>query len=1726
MLKNFKKIISLVLSIFVIASSMTMLTSAESYFDESEIKAAFDEYVLENGNDSTAQGLEAALEKALDADFTVADGDFYIKYAVEGAYDEDDNPQTRINIPGKDGAVAAIVSVDGEQYGFTSVIKHTDENLGKLYVTGLGTYPDPADSSRVIINWVGNGDVNARYKIVMPENASYINVDGTTFAGGTKDNIVAIVMLGHRASIPVYNMFPNLEAVVMADSITGQDTASMIFFQCSKLKYVHMSEGWNTTIKWASFAQCSSLVNINIPSTVTGIEDLAFQLTALREITKPAGAWEETNAFASPEGDAANGRHINNYGEQMPLLKAAAYVACNAENTDFDSETDTADTLKSKLLSGVNLASGVSADWDDFGYESGDRTLKEDFIVTDGSKSITIPYKKVLSGLKKEEIKAAFDEYVSENGNDATAEGLQNYLSQELEATVQIADGDFYIKYAVEGAYDEDDNPQTRINIPGKDGAISAIVTVNGQQYGFATPIKHTDENLGKLYVAPLGTYPDGSGDVVNWVGNYEVSARYKIVLPESASYINVDGTTFAGGTKDNIVAIVMLGHRASIERLPAFSSLEAVVMSDNITDQGGANTTFQGCSKLKYVHMSEGWNSTILWGTFVGCSSLVNINIPQGVVGFEDCSFQNTALREITKPANAWLQNDPFASPAGDAANGRNISNYGEQMPLLKAAAYVAANTGKIEFNSSKTADSLKSEILSGINFAAGVSADWKGFNYQIGDNKINEILNVTSGSDVIEISYSRDLSDDSKLKSLSLSGLELNPSFDPDITEYSISVLNNINSLELVATPDNEKASLGEIVNESALNNLPVGITVIEIPVTAQNGNTTVYKVSVTRGAAVDETVLADIENKFNSYVEKVGNDATATELTQYINNSIGKYTVALPDENENFYIYHAVDGVFDLDSVSEDKISIPGHDGYVSAQFAVKDSNNQIITYVSFVKSIPHLEENLGTLKKDVYSSDNANFVTDNDVITGYVGNAQKLVFPKDIQIASSMKDSIGMAGVKAVVFTGVPAISNAAFNGTALCAVQFNSRFSVIGEYAFANCTNLKYVGLNNCGWVGSERPYLQYGAFSGCSKLQNCNMPTVAHVYGCAFAGTALRYIEYNTEGFAFLFDPGHDSGNPGSYNYAFANPSVGGTRVIINKNENATIGFANAVVLAQKKADEVAFNDNTAMDALKSEIVSAYSSEKLSTSLIANWVESDFVKNGTLTTATLALSNGTVSSNVKFVRTAMGDINVNGVINASDIVHIRKVLLGVNTFTSKYEDVNNDGVISLLDLVKIKKIAAEGFDVSTKTDVNALATARLTSVNNAADSLDLTDKKVYYVSANGNDSADGLTPQTAWKTIDLEKGSDADAILFERGGEYTIPDHFALKSGTTYAAYGTGAKPVITNSINANSGWTQDSSNIWKKTISASDRNDVGNIIFNNGASCGTLKDSKAALAAEGDFCSDNGSLNCTVYLYSQGNPTTVYDDIKLCMDQSIFTIGSGTQNVTVDNLALKYTGAHAIWSDNGNQNITVTNCEIAWIGGSILDDSSQRYGNGIEFWMGIKDTIVENCYIHDIYDSGISHQGTDTYRVENLTLKDNLIVNCGLASIEYWHNEYNKSFLENVVYTGNISRNPGYGFGGRENSGRHITTYPDNANNATNFKVINNVFDNARTAMFGIYSNMREWATYPIFQDNVYSQVSGSQIGDFAGKQSIAFNDVAAAKAFIGDKLGEYIFK
>jgi len=320
---------------------------------------------------------------------------------------------------------------------------------------------------------------------------------------------------------------------------------------------------------------------------------------------------------------------------------------------------------------------------------------------------------------------------------------------------------------------------------------------------------------------------------------------------------------------------------------------------------------------------------------------------------------------------------------------------------------------------------------------------------------------------------------------------------------------------------------------------------------------------------------------------------------------------------------------------------------------------------------------------------------------------------------------------------------------------------------------------------------------------------------------------------------------------------------------------------------------------------------------------------------------------------------------------------------------------------------------------------------------------------IYYVdSVSGNDDGSGLSPEDAWRSIDklnsiiLAPGAQA---LFKSGQIFRgslRPSPGTSAKPVTYGSYGGDTKPFIQNSIDlsAASDWGNTGNNIWKAVPAF--RVDVGNIIFEHSV-CAVRKWSLSELSESGDYFFD--SFWKILYLKSVTNPGESYSFIEAALTDHVINQSNLTYNIFSD-LHIRYGGAHG-FGGGGTKGLVISDCEISYMGGGLLYYSNGvpvRYGNGIEFWGDASGNTVENCYIHDIYDTGVTNQNHTTSAVqENITYRNNIFENCALASFEFWNRPASSS-MTNIIFENNTSINPGSGWGAQRPDlhGSHLSVF------------------------------------------------------------------------------------
>ncbi len=419
--------------------------------------------------------------------------------------------------------------------------------------------------------------------------------------------------------------------------------------------------------------------------------------------------------------------------------------------------------------------------------------------------------------------------------------------------------------------------------------------------------------------------------------------------------------------------------------------------------------------------------------------------------------------------------------------------------------------------------------------------------------------------------------------------------------------------------------------------------------------------------------------------------------------------------------------------------------------------------------------------------------------------------------------------------------------------------------------------------------------------------------------------------------------------------------------------------------------------------------------------------------------------------------------------------------------------------------------------------------------------------RCYYVSPNGNDTNVGLSEKAPYKSITkaLYASAEGDVILLERGGYWR--EKIKMPANRTLTAYGEGKKPVISGSPENGSGaekWTLDYQNdsgvkIWK--FHNESMTDIGIICFDGGDNFeykGFAKKSmpncisgkwtvrgnpekeydyreelenlmffhKADSEYNGDYIATDRAVGPVYLRCDEGNPGEIYEQIEF--NTKGHTIGIGGNGVTVDNICIVHTGSHGIGSGTVDD-LTVTNCVIGWIGGSLQSYSRNeigscfRYGNGVEIYGGCNRYTIENCYVYQCYDAGITHQYSFRAKgnciMDDVLYKNNVITDC-VYNIEYFHSEYEGYVRtgKNILFEGNLLRRAGFGFGQtRPDGGGDGNIRSGGVSNPfKNFVIKDNIFDRSLTNLVQCETQAEEYI--PKMLGNTYIQGVGNRLSNF----------------------------
>lgn len=394
-----------------------------------------------------------------------------------------------------------------------------------------------------------------------------------------------------------------------------------------------------------------------------------------------------------------------------------------------------------------------------------------------------------------------------------------------------------------------------------------------------------------------------------------------------------------------------------------------------------------------------------------------------------------------------------------------------------------------------------------------------------------------------------------------------------------------------------------------------------------------------------------------------------------------------------------------------------------------------------------------------------------------------------------------------------------------------------------------------------------------------------------------------------------------------------------------------------------------------------------------------------------------------------------------------------------NSFTFDNPPTYAEAMLAIVRL--ISSANPEMFDAEpTEVEIEYLKIADSMRENIYTSATDITDTisgTIYYVSNNGSDKNDGLSPETAWATPQYalsQQLRSGDAVLLNRGdswaikasGEYGLTSSaLIIPEGVVLGAYGTGERPLLQGALeDANNPefwelyYEQDGTKIWK-AIQSTYYCPI--IVFNNGEKWASpvmpsmdvngqyLSEDGSVFNVVNEFTKDlqfaslldmtqlgantnveNSAIKGELYLRcDKGNPAEVFEDVAVpqaACGLALFT------DATICDIALRYFTCNGAILDgyDGFHSQSVLNCEMAWCGGLLKGYEENHLGifdpgaAGGALQISSANITVTGNHIHHCGPFGLIvaiHNNADNpssciLNFEDIYVAENLMEYCG----------------------------------------------------------------------------------------------------------------------------------
>lgn len=427
-----------------------------------------------------------------------------------------------------------------------------------------------------------------------------------------------------------------------------------IFDKCRSLKTVKLPDGL-TKLTAYMFRDCVSLESLTIPSSVTDMSGnyIFSGCTNLKRINSDEDVIDLSSLVISKLGGYMFRDCVNVKSVKLPTYvtdMSGGYIFQNSGLTSLDLSANNIKTFGNYMFDGCASLTEVKLP------ESMTHLGTYTFRNCSSLESITIP-----SGIKW-------------FGTSATAKPTYSTSTYMFAGCTNLKEVNLPEGFQVISAYVfQNCTSLTTINFP------STLTTIGN--YGFQNSGLSGEINLPKS-VINIGTYAFDNTDItkvnvptkLTYTGTYMFRDCDKLTEATLAdTQTTISSYMFQGCTSLQSFKFPTALTATGISTY-AFrnSGLTSVTIPKNITSLGTSATasayTFADCENLKEVKFEEGSRLEKIGGyVFMNCTSLDTIVLPNSLTTLGQYSFQNTALQEITIPANTTtIGVAPFAYCAG----------------------------------------------------------------------------------------------------------------------------------------------------------------------------------------------------------------------------------------------------------------------------------------------------------------------------------------------------------------------------------------------------------------------------------------------------------------------------------------------------------------------------------------------------------------------------------------------------------------------------------------------------------------------------------------------------------------------------------------------------------------------------------------------------------------------------------------------------------------------------------------------------------------------------------------------------------------------------------------------------------------------------------------------------------------------------------------------------